>query len=171
MGLKDIVRLVEDDLARVEEVLRSQVRSDVRLVGEIVSPYQRNATGVTVVLDTPGKELRALIDPEAVRKICTNLVENAMEAMAGGGELQISCAEAMRDGRRTVAITFRDTGPGLSKEARARLFEPYFSTKTTGTGLGLAICRSLSREMGGDVTVENIPGGPGVEAVLYVKAV
>lgn len=143
----------------------------VGLVGEIVTPYQRNAGGVTVVVDAPPGELRAMVDPEAVRKICRNLVENAMEAMAGGGQLHVSFGEARIDGRRLVTVSFRDTGPGLSDEVKARLFQPYFSTKTTGTGLGLAICRSLSREMGGEVTVENLPGGPGVEAVLYVKAV
>jgi signal transduction histidine kinase len=68
-----------------------------------------------------------------------------------------------------VRVLFEDTGPGLSEDVKARLFEPYFSTKTTGTGLGLAICRSLSREMNGEVTVANLPGGRGVQAALYLK--
>jgi two-component system nitrogen regulation sensor histidine kinase NtrY len=142
----------------------------VAVLREIVAPYRKNAAGVTILLDASRDELRAIVDPEALRKICTNLIENAMEAMAGGGELQITCAETTIDGRSMITVSFRDTGPGLSEEARNRLFEPYFSTKTTGTGLGLAICRTLSREMGGEVTVKNLPGGPGVEAVLYVKA-
>jgi two-component system nitrogen regulation sensor histidine kinase NtrY len=144
----------------------------IPLVEDIVSPYKRNTTGVAVTLETSGRDLRAVIDPEAVRKICTNLIENAMEAMSGsGGELRISCDEAAYDNRTMVRVSFRDTGPGLSEEVRGRLFEPYFSTKTTGTGLGLAICRSLSREMDGEVTIANLPGGRGVQAALYLKPV
>jgi two-component system nitrogen regulation sensor histidine kinase NtrY len=139
------------------------------LVEEIVLPYRKNAAGVRVSLDTSSTELRAVIDPEAVRKICANLIENAMEAMSGGGELRVRCDEVNLDGRRMVRISFRDSGPGLSDEVREHLFEPYFSTKTTGTGLGLAICRSLSREMGGDVTLANLAGGRGLEASLYLK--
>ena len=141
----------------------------IPLVEDIVSPYKRNTTGVNVTLETPNRDLRAVIDPEAVRKICTNLIENAMEAMAGGGELRITCDETAYDHHPMVRVSFRDSGPGLSEEVKGRLFEPYFSTKTTGTGLGLAICRSLSREMGGEVTVKNLPGGRGVQAALYLK--
>jgi len=142
----------------------------IPLVEDIVSPYKRNTTGVVVTLETSDRDLRAVIDPEAVRKICTNLIENAMEAMSGGGgALRISCGEAAYDHRPMVRVLFEDTGPGLSEDVKARLFEPYFSTKTTGTGLGLAICRSLSREMDGEVTVANLPGGRGVQAALYLK--
>jgi len=141
----------------------------VPILEDIVSPYRKNSAGVTVVLDAEASERRAVTDPEAVRKICTNLIENAMEAMTGGGELRVSCGEATIDGRRMVGISFRDTGPGLSDEVKGHLFEPYFSTKTTGTGLGLAICRSLSREMGGEVTLENQPHGRGVQATLYLQ--
>jgi signal transduction histidine kinase len=124
-----------------------------------------------VSLDLPANDPRAVVDPEALRKICTNLIENAMEAMAGGGELRVSCGEAALDGRRFVRVTFSDTGAGLSDEVKGHLFEPYFSTKTTGTGLGLAICRSLSREMGGEVTLENRREGRGVQATLYLRPV
>ena len=72
------------------------------------------------------------------------------------------------EGKEQVKVSFRDTGQGLKEEVKQKLFEPYFSTKTTGTGLGLAICRSLSREMGGDVVVSNVEGG--VEATLYLSA-
>jgi two-component system nitrogen regulation sensor histidine kinase NtrY len=141
----------------------------VPLVEEIIYPYRRNSAGVQVSVDASSETLRAVIDPEAVRKICTNLIENAMEAMIGGGELRVSCDETALDGRTMVRISFRDSGPGLSDEVKEHLFEPYFSTKTTGTGLGLAICRSLSREMGGDVTLSNLAQGHGLEAALYLK--
>jgi signal transduction histidine kinase len=120
-------------------------------------------------MDYSDRHLGVMVDPEALRKICTNLIENAMEAMPQGGRLDISCAKETIEGEPHIRLSFRDTGPGLSDEVKHKLFEPYFSTKTTGTGLGLAICRSLSREMGGDVLVKNIDGERGVEATLYLK--
>jgi two-component system nitrogen regulation sensor histidine kinase NtrY len=137
------------------------------LVRGIVHPYEQNASGIRVVYEDGASDAKVIADGEAVRKICANLIENAMEAMSKGGELHVRCAETTNQGAPAIRITFRDTGPGLSDDVARRLFEPYFSTKTTGTGLGLAICRTLSREMGGDVTVENVAGG--VEAALTLR--
>jgi len=140
------------------------------LVRHIVTPYQQNAAAVRIVYENGAAGAEVLADAEAVRKICANLIENAMEAMGpAGGELRVRCSENGEDDARVIRIAFRDNGPGLKEEVTGRLFEPYFSTKTTGTGLGLAICRTLSREMGGDVTVENAAQGTGVEAVLTLR--
>ncbi len=140
------------------------------LVRGIVAPYVNNSSNVDVVYENGAADARIVADEEAVRKICANLIENALEAMGSdGGELHVRCRETTVDGSRAVRIVFRDNGPGLDEEAAKRLFEPYFSTKTTGTGLGLAICRTLSREMGGDVTIENLEDERGVEAVLTLR--
>jgi two-component system nitrogen regulation sensor histidine kinase NtrY len=141
----------------------------VSRVEDMVTPYRKNDAGVDISFDCPKPKLDALADTEALRKICTNLIENAMEAMPAGGKLDITCSESQVAGNDMITISFRDTGPGLSDEVKKKLFEPYFSTKTTGTGLGLAICRSLSREMGGDVVVSNLDNGAGVEATLFLK--
>ena len=135
-----------------------------------MTPYEHNANGVKVHYENGAGSTAVLADAEAVRKICANLMENAIEAMGpNGGELRVSCAEVTEKNEKMVRISFRDTGPGLSEATMQRLFEPYFSTKTTGTGLGLAICRTLSREMGGDVTVRNLDTGQGVEAALLLR--
>jgi two-component system nitrogen regulation sensor histidine kinase NtrY len=139
------------------------------LVRSIVAPYENNTAGVVVAYENGVPEATVLIDPEAVRKICSNLIENALDAMPNGGELRVTCDAYNDNGQRFVRVSFRDTGPGLSDEAAEKLFEPYFSTKTTGTGLGLAICRQLSREMGGDVTVRSVSDGPGVEAAVTMR--
>lgn len=138
------------------------------LLDNIVTPYQRNSAGINVELDNSVPDAVVLVDTEAVRKICTNLIENAIDAMPGGGKLNVACREESLDDENFVRVSFRDTGPGLSEAVAEKLFEPYFSTKTTGTGLGLAICRSLSQEMGGDIDVRNISGG-GVEASVLLK--
>jgi PAS domain S-box-containing protein len=140
------------------------------LVRGIVTPYRNNASNVSVVYENGVSDARVMADAEAVRKICANLMENALEAMGSdGGELRVRCAARQAGREAIVDVVFQDTGPGLSEAVAQRLFEPYFSTKTTGTGLGLAICRTLSREMGGDVTIRNVPGGAGVEAILTLR--
>jgi PAS domain S-box-containing protein len=135
----------------------------------IVTPYQKNDAGVRVHYENGVPDATVLLDPEAVRKICANLIENALEAMPDGGDLRVSCEETRASGAGFVRIAFEDNGAGLSSEVADRLFEPYFSTKTTGTGLGLAICRTLAHEMGGEVTVQNRPGERGVEAALTLR--
>jgi PAS domain S-box-containing protein len=137
----------------------------------IVTPYENNPNGVRVHYDNGAGNATVMADAEAVRKICANLIENAIEAMgSNGGELHVRCAEIKNQNEKMVRISFLDNGPGLTEATLKRLFEPYFSTKTTGTGLGLAICRTLSREMGGDVTVRNADSGKGVEAALLLMA-
>jgi two-component system nitrogen regulation sensor histidine kinase NtrY len=138
------------------------------MLDKIVQPYVLNDSDVSVELDSGVPDVDVLADSEAVRKICTNLIENAMDAMPHGGRLVVSCRQESFNGANYIRVSFRDTGPGLSKEAVEKLFEPYFSTKTTGTGLGLAICRSLSQEMGGDIDVHNVPDG-GVDASVLLR--
>jgi PAS domain S-box-containing protein len=149
--------------------LNVKPRNIVPDIHNIVKPYERNTSGVEVSLRCEAPRLDAFVDPEALRKICTNLIENAIEAMPNGGQLRVWCGETSDGTARQVKVMFRDTGPGLSGDVQQKLFEPYFSTKTTGTGLGLAICRSLSHEMGGEVDVRNLEDGEGVEAILLLR--
>jgi signal transduction histidine kinase len=92
-----------------------------------------------------------------------NLVSNAIQAMPEGGSLRASTA--VEDGR--VSISIRDTGSGLTAEARAHLFEPYFTTKSEGTGLGLAISKRALEEMGG--AIEIVAASDGVGTVARVR--
>jgi len=141
----------------------------VPLIEDIIAPYRSNTAGVEISCDFACGGVTVLVDPEAVRKICMNLIENALEAMPDGGSLSIRYDETEVDGISYARLSLIDSGTGLTEEVRDKLFEPYFSTKTTGTGLGLAICRTLSQEMAGEVTIENVKDGPGVEAVAMFK--
>ena len=127
---------------------------------EVVS-YYRGMDGIAITLDTGG-DLRVLADREALRKIVVNLVENSIEAMDGKGTIAIA---GERDGG-SARVVVVDSGAGLSPEMQARLFEPYFSTKTNGVGLGLAISQSLAQAMDGEVRLRNRDGASGVEAVV-----
>ncbi|MBI3190019.1 MAG: HAMP domain-containing protein, partial [Ignavibacteriales bacterium] len=93
-------------------------------------------------------------DKEELRRAFMNIVRNSVQAMNEQGMIVISTfiADPM------VNINFRDTGPGISKEARGHLFEPNFSTKTDGMGLGLAIVKKTIDDLGGVITVESETG-------------
>ncbi|MEO0650790.1 MAG: ATP-binding protein [Planctomycetota bacterium] len=94
-------------------------------------------------------------DREKLRRVLTNLVSNALQAMPDGGRLEGRLEFDAQGGG--VALELRDTGEGLTKESRAHLFEPYFTTKSEGTGLGLAISRRVVDEAGGGITLEPAP--------------
>jgi signal transduction histidine kinase len=98
--------------------------------------------------------LEAMVDAERVERVVENLVINALEAMGkNAGRLTV---EAGREGDDKIFITVADTGPGMSEEfIRARLFQPFSTTKTQGLGLGLYTCREVVEAHGGRIEVES----------------
>lgn len=93
-------------------------------------------------------------DPRQLKQVFWNLLNNAVQAMPGGGVVQIS---ARRDGDR-VQVAVRDTGVGIPPESIERIFDPFYSTKDQGTGLGLAQVLRIVEEHGGRIDVHSRPG-------------
>ena len=93
-------------------------------------------------------------DPEQMTRALRNLVLNAIDAMPNGGVLTVRTGR--RDGGARIEVS--DTGTGLTPEECARLFTPYYTTKTHGTGLGLAIVQSVVSDHGGRISVTSEPG-------------
>jgi signal transduction histidine kinase len=113
--------------------------------------------GLNVVKDFDHSLPKVPIYAGELNQVWTNLIDNAVQAMAGSGTLTIRTA---RDGDM-VRVEIADTGPGIPPELRRRIFEPFFTTKPVGqgTGLGLDICyRIVVARHGGDLTVESVPG-------------
>jgi signal transduction histidine kinase len=79
-------------------------------------------------------------DPQELRQVFINLINNARDAMTGGGLLKVS-TNLTPDGNR-LAIEFTDTGNGIPREAQAKIFDPFFTTKETGKGTGLGLSMS-----------------------------
>lgn len=113
------------------------------------------AQGVSIEIDLEENLPPIRLDLSRFRRALLELLTNSLEAMPEGGTLTI-LARTSEDG---VEIRIRDTGPGLSPEAQARILDPFFSTKPQGTGLGLALTARILREHGGFLQYENRPLG------------
>lgn len=121
-----------------------------RLIGEDVE--------LSLGLDPALGRVRA--DPGVLDQVVMNLVVNARDAMPRGGRVMLETANVERRGAPCVALAVRDTGIGMDAQTRARIFEPYFTTKDPGrgTGLGLSTVDGIVRQSGGQIEVESAPG-------------
>src|SRR5690606_14180932 len=98
---------------------------------------------VEVVAELDDDLPRATIEPDQLRQVLMNLVQNGVQAMAGEGRLTVATRTRTRGDARFVAIAVRDEGPGISRAALKNIFLPFFTTKDQGTGLGLAISQRI----------------------------
>ena len=99
-------------------------------------------------------------DPELMRRVLANLIDNAAEAMEGSPVRQLRVATRVESDGDAVEIEVSDSGHGISPEDKLKLFLPHFSTKDRGTGLGLAIASRIIAEHNGTIRVEdNFPVG------------
>jgi len=150
------------------------VNAAVRRTVQIMESQQVDGIVFSVEL---GEIPRAKIDPEQLRQVLINLIQNAVQAMSGRGSVNIATS-LRRGGRawaatppadarvsvrslepaRFVEISVRDTGPGISQGVLKNLFVPFFTTKDQGTGLGLAISQSVVQNVGGTIEVHTNPG-------------
>ncbi|HET9252119.1 MAG TPA: ATP-binding protein [Candidatus Eisenbacteria bacterium] len=111
---------------------------------------------VSMSLEWKGENgIHLLGDPLAMHHVFLNLALNARDVMPDGGTLHIRVVEK----RDEVRIQFEDTGPGVPKDIRKKVFDAFFTTRAKGTGLGLAFVDRIVSEHGGSVTVGDAPKG------------
>jgi signal transduction histidine kinase len=149
----------------------------VRAVGEMLSRIM--GPGIRVRLQVSPDPVQVSAEVVELERIVINLALNARDAMGGEGVLTITTAVVDTSSHpidgivsgRYVRLTVSDTGSGLTPEVRARMFEPFFSTKDAGTGLGLSSVAFTARQLLGTVTVESEPGrGTSVSVILPFAA-
>jgi len=125
------------------------------LVTDVIDPYRTGLSGrIDIVNNVAGPLPRVFVDRTLTARSLANIVENALHAMPSKGRLTI---DASAD-HQFVLLRIHDSGVGMDEESLARVFEPYFSTKTTGTGLGLPIARRNIELNGGTIEVESGKG-------------
>jgi len=155
-GLKRLV----DEFSRFARMPAPAPRpTDVRpIVEAVVGLYRDSHPRLDINTRAPGDLPLLDVDPDQIRRVIMNLVDNAVEAVGGAGHVEVELTHSESAGR--VRIVVSDTGPGISPEDKDKLFQPYFSTKAGGMGLGLPIVHEIVTEHGGLIRVEdNTPRG------------
>jgi len=123
------------------------------LVRDILVLYDSSAVPVKTDLDNDCPSVMA--DPQQLRQILHNLVQNAQDAMAGQAGAEVLLQTRRSGSGQWVRLSVIDQGPGFAENILKRAFEPYVTTKTKGTGLGLAVVKKIMEEHGGRVDISN----------------
>jgi two-component system nitrogen regulation sensor histidine kinase NtrY len=196
-GKQDFDEILEDGVAIIIEQIESLRRIAVEfsqfsrmperkvestdlneMVNESLAQYERALMeSVEITKDLKVKIPTVDVDRDEIKRVFLNVIENAVQAMSGGGRLHVTSGVGRQD--RTdmeyrfvassraaheerikdfVEVSFLDTGGGIARENSDRLFEPSFSTKTQGSGLGLAISKGIVDAYGGEIVIESQEG-------------
>lgn len=113
--------------------------------------------GVRIRLPGEMPDIAVLVDKIQVQQVLLNLLRNAVEAVAAGAHKDVALTLAVGEG--FVQVSVIDSGPGLADEVKAKLFQPFVSTKKTGMGIGLSICHKIILAHNGRLWVEPNPSG------------
>lgn len=125
------------------------------LVYEVLALYDTRTLGLQLHLDADLPRIAG--DSTLLRQVIHNLLQNAQDALSGHDSPQVEVSTRLNT--HMVYLSVTDNGPGFPEHLRARLFEPYATTKSKGTGLGLAIVKKIVEEHQGKIQVENLKSG------------
>jgi two-component system sensor histidine kinase FlrB len=165
--LQYLERLIADMLAFVKGAGGVRSRFPVQaLLSDVmqVAEAQAAAQGIRLVLDDRVGALELDADRQALAGALTSLLENALQASRPGASVRLL---AHANAGPFVVFQVEDEGEGIAEEARARLFEPFYTTRAEGSGLGLAIVKQTADAHGGWVEVDSSPGA-GSRFTLYI---
>lgn len=139
---------------------RPQPASLNQLVEGALLLFNGRLEGIRVRTELAHDLPAVMADPEAIKRAISNLVDNAAEAMQDAMLKEITISTSLVASHDAVELVVSDTGQGVSRDVKERLFLPYFSTKQRGTGLGLAIVSRIVEDHHGSIRVEeNKPFG------------
>jgi nitrogen fixation/metabolism regulation signal transduction histidine kinase len=160
-AVETVRRLVDEfsTLARFP-VARPQPSDINEIIESALSMFNGRLDGIAVHKALASDLPRVLADSDAIKRAVANLVDNAAESLQDSMVREIEISTALVASRDAVEITVADTGHGVTRELKEKLFLPYFSTKKRGTGLGLAIVSRVVEDHRGSIRVEeNRPVG------------
>jgi signal transduction histidine kinase len=162
--VREDLKLIVEQAARCKKIVagllnfarKNQVNHQLVSIKELVNHSLESVivpekVRINIADQTTNPE--AMLDSEQMMQVLTNLIKNAIDAMPGGGEINILLEDTLSD----VSISVNDTGSGIKEEDRAKIFEPFFTTKGLGhgTGLGLATAYGIVKMHKGQITVKS----------------
>ena len=160
--LLDFARPVRPDLqpASLTDVVRDALDTAVATAG----------SRIDVDLVTDGRVPSVPLDARLVRQAVINIALNAVQGIAGNGEIRVRISSVERDGGTHARVEISDSGPGIPPDVLPRVFEPFFTTRPKGTGLGLAVVKGIMDGHRGRVSVSSEPGSPTTFAIEFPAA-
>ena len=161
-GAAETVRRLVDEFSTLARfpVAKPQPADINEVIENALSMFNGRLDGIGIHKSLATDLPRVMADSEAIKRAVANLVDNAAEALQDSVVREIEVTTALVASRDAVEITVSDTGHGVTRELKEKLFLPYFSTKKRGTGLGLAIVSRIVEDHHGSIRVEeNRPVG------------
>jgi two-component system, NtrC family, nitrogen regulation sensor histidine kinase NtrY len=161
-GAVETVRRLVDEFSTLARfpVAKPQPADINEIIESALSMFHGRLDGIGLHKLLASDLPRVMADDEAIKRAIANLVDNAAEASQNSVVREIEISTALVASRDAVEITVSDTGHGVTRELKEKLFLPYFSTKKRGTGLGLAIVSRIVEDHRGSIRVEeNRPVG------------
>lgn len=161
-GAVDTVRSLVDEFSTLARfpVAKPQPSDINEIIESALAMFNGRLDGIQLHKSLSGDLPKVMADNEAIKRAIANLVDNAAEASEDSMLREIGISTALVASRDAVEITVADTGHGVTRELKEKLFLPYFSTKKRGTGLGLAIVSRIVEDHHGSIRVEeNHPVG------------
>jgi len=160
-AVETVRRLVDDFSALARFPASNPHPADINAVIEnALSMFNGRLDGISLHKSLAADLPKVMADAEAIKRAVANLVDNAAEALQDSLVREIQISTSLVASRDAVEITIADTGHGVTRELKEKLFLPYFSTRKRGTGLGLAIVSRVIEEHHGSIRVEeNQPVG------------
>jgi len=161
-GAVETVRRLVDEFSTLARfpVAKPQPADINEIIESALSMFNGRLDGIGLHKSLASDLPRVMADDESIKRAIANLVDNAAEASQNSVVREIEISTALVASRDAVEITVADTGHGVTRELKEKLFLPYFSTKKRGTGLGLAIVNRIVEDHHGSIRVEeNHPVG------------
>jgi signal transduction histidine kinase len=165
---RELLQVAGQEVARLDAIVHHFLRAvrpvppDMRpldlpkLLGEVLAFMRVEIENRKIAVEASWPDTLPSVtgDRDQLRQAFYNIIRNAVQAMNGGGRLDILC----REDSNFVSIRFQDTGAGIAPQNLSRIMEPYFTTHAEGSGLGLLIVNRIVRTHGGELLISSVPG-------------
>jgi signal transduction histidine kinase len=176
-----LLQILDEETTRLNRLIRDLLRyaRPISLERQLVSMRELVERGMALAKGKIGLDVdlvenepteRIWADPNLLRQVIENLIDNAIQAMSSGGVLTVALANAEQDGAHGVELQIQDTGDGMDTGVRARALDPFFTTRPSGTGLGLAIVARIVDAHGGSIRIKSKAGAGTVMHVFLPRA-
>ena len=159
---EEMVKLIEEDIQRCNKIIDDLLEYSREIKLQLIETDPKRILGEALssikipwniqIVDKTEAKPRISVDAEKMRRVFSNIIKNAFDAMTNGGVLKVESKKM----KEKVAISFSDTGIGMSNDVLTNLWSPLFTTKAKGMGFGLPICKRLLEAHGGTIRVKSV---------------